>query len=74
MPTASTWPQYGPAKIGAGCNIQIPAARIAAAFPAYRRTSGTSSSTMPMSAGMLIAFTAKRSASPCMIVPSSQRT
>ena len=74
VPTESTWPQYGPAKIWPGASIQSAVARTAFARPAARHTSVAASTAMPMSAGMDIAFTASRSSSPSNSAPRSQST
>ena len=74
VPTASTWPQYGPAKMAPGCNDHRAAAVIAALRPAVRQSTRAATSAMPMSAGMLIAFTARRSSSPSNRAPRSHKT
>jgi len=74
VPTASTCPQYGPAKIGPGCSDQTAAPTIAAVRPAVRHTTRAARTAMPMSAGMLIALTASRRNSPSNSAPRSQRT
>ena len=74
VPTASTWPQYGPAKIAPGWSDQIAAAAIAEVRPAVRQSTRAARTAIPMSAGMLIALTASRRSSPSKSAPRSHNT
>ncbi len=74
VPTASTCPQYGPAKIGPGESIQTAAARTAYVLP-DRHTSDAAITAMPMSAGTDMAFSTKlRSGPPPKKEPKNHRT